>query len=243
MSRIYFHSPSGTAEVSGRERARFGVTCGDVALALLGVKFHNDPIQRLLPPGHYLQGAGFNPTSFETWFSVGDNRGLVLPDGRTANPFTVALNTVAVVGDDVLRFMARVHGQCELHGYIEGPNRGWFADLIDDGREDKLLRAEMGWEATASLLRQRDDEPVVTSYSVCQSFPNPGIAGWTDDQDGDGFYELPRDEQWSRALAGLRASQDGLEWKPDRWASFRFGDGITAMELREIVQRGEGSIR
>lgn len=234
MSRIYFHSPSGTSEVRGAERAHFGNTCRDVALALLHVHFHDDPIQHLLPPGHYLRET-FDPRSFRSWFAVGDDQGFVLPDSRRVLPFTVALNTVAVAGDDVLRFMARVHGQCELHGYIEGAHREWFADLIAQGRDDRLLRAEMGWESVATLLRSRDDEPVVTSYSVCEQFPNPSIAGWHDNRYGDGFYELPPEERWSRALAGLRASEDGLEWIPDRWQMFRFGDGITAMEVREIA--------
>ena len=36
----------------------------------------------------------------------------------------------------------------------------------------------MGWENVAALLRNRDDAPVVCSYSVTDSFPNPTIARW-----------------------------------------------------------------
>ncbi|GAA4304598.1 hypothetical protein GCM10023178_11830 [Actinomadura luteofluorescens] len=32
-----------------------------------------------------------------------------------------------------MRFLARLHAQCELHGYVEGPNRAWLADVIDQG--------------------------------------------------------------------------------------------------------------
>src|SRR3990167_11072821 len=236
MSRIYFHSQSDTAEVRGSERAYFGTACSAIGLAMLHVHFHDDPIQQLLPPDCYLRRTAFDPRSFASWFSVSDERErFVLPDGRRVSPFTAALNTVVVAGNDVLRVMARVHGQCEIHGYIEGPHREWFADLIEAGREDRLLRREMGWEAVATLLRQRDDEPVVTSYSVCESFPNATIAGWNDDRDGDGFYDLSNEERWSRALTGLRGSGDGLDWRPDNWQSFVFGGGVTVMELRDIA--------
>jgi hypothetical protein len=241
MSRIYFHSPSGTAEVSGAERAHCGVTCGDIAVALLAVKFHDDPIRNLLPANSHLLHGEFNVRSFETWFRVGDGA-LALPGGQAVDLFTVALNTVSVIGDDVLRFMARVHGQCEIHGYIEGPSRAWFADLIERGREEKLLRAQMGWESVVTLLRQRDDEAVVTSYSVCQQFPNGDVTGWRDDRDGEGWYDLPKAEQWARALAAIRESGNGLEWNPDHWQAFRFGDGMTAMDIRQIANGFKSSV-
>jgi hypothetical protein len=236
MSRIYFHSESGTSEIRGSERAYFGTSCSDLALAMFHVDFHDDRIQYLLPPG----GDPFDPRTFRTWFSVGLGGQFHLPDGRQVDPFTVALNTAVVLGNDVVKFMARVHGQCEIHGFIEGPDRAWFAALIEKGRASKLLRADMGWESLITFLRARNDEPVVTSYSVCQQFPNFEIAGWEDDKDGEGFYNLAKAEQWARGLAALRASAGDLRWNPKRWNAFIFGDGITVMHLREIADALSG---
>src|SRR5262249_15916376 len=78
-------------------------------------------------------------------------------------------------------------------------------------------------------------EPVVTSYSVCESFPNSGVANWSpppmpegwkpefweedewaaecaeyrseyyEENAHDLWYEVPAEEQWRQAMEGLRA--------------------------------------
>lgn len=184
MSRIYFHSQYGEAEVLGSERAYLGSLASDLALAVLDPRI--DRRERLLPlisPDHYLHQAGRGDdrhwwSDFQTWFRVGwDGSGLLI-GGQQHDPFGIALNTLIAMGNEVLRFCARVHGYCEIHGWVDDEDREWLADLIERGRKDNVLRAERGWESVAEFLRETSG-PVVMSYSVCESFPNAHAADWT----------------------------------------------------------------
>lgn len=145
-------------------------------------------------------------------------------DGTPLDTWHLALNTALVMGSDPIALATRLAAQSEIHCYVEGPNRAWLAGLIETGRASGVLRAGAGWEATVEMLRARDDEPVVCSYSVSDSFPNASIAGWApepddggdiDDEAWDGWYDLAHDEQWRLSLARLRASSGGLELSPD----------------------------
>lgn len=234
MSRIYFHSEHETAELSGRERAHMGTFCSSLLQAALGIDqaWLSDAARyrALVPREHYTQGGTDEQflSSFRTWLSVGEGEfGL---ETKT-DPFTAALNTALVIGGDAVRLMARLHGRCEVHAFVEGANRSWLADIIDRGRATNVLRAGMGWEACATMLRQRDDAPVVTSYSVCMPFPNAAVAGWKDDQDGDGFYDLSKSQQWAMAMPKLRESGGGLEMRPDDWGTFYFHGGASGFDI------------
>lgn len=192
MSRIYFHSQHGTAEVSGAERAHFAI---------------------LLDPTHAAMDDDYR--------------------------FSDVLNAAMQRGD-VWRFVARIHGQCELHAYVEGEDRDWLAGIIEQGLTSGLLRGEemtrtsdprSTWPAVIALLRERADAPVVTSYSVCEGFPNltivreertwhPTIPSWEPDEE---WYDLPAEEQWATALAALRAKQERgsrLRLQPSDWATW-----------------------
>lgn len=196
MSRIYFHSPHGEAEVSGAERAHMAI---------------------LIDPKH---------------------EALWQDDDRT---FGQKLNEALARDDDAWRFVARIHGQCEIHAYVEGQDRAWLAGIIERGLASGLLRgiemtgtreARSGWPAVIALLRERDDDPVVTSYSVCEGFPNltivreegtwqPTIPSFDPE---DEWYALPTEEQWATALAALRQRQahgSRLRLWPEDWARWR----------------------
>jgi hypothetical protein len=169
-------------------------------------------------------------SAFSTFLSVGTEPfGLI----AKATPFDAALNTACAIGNDQVRLMARLHGQCEVHAFVVGQNRAWLAAIIRRGRETGVFRADQGWESVAELLASRDDCPVVTSYSVTRQFPNPEIAGWVDDEDGEGFYRLSDAERWRRALEGLTAAGGGLEMKPEDWSQFYFGDGVNGFHIAE----------
>lgn len=115
-------------------------------------------------------------------------------DGHQLDAFDVALNTALVAGDPVVQLAAKLYGWCEVHAWFDGPDRAWLADIIDEGLRSGIYRrglwyadqpdtpkdrwSDQGWADVQKLLRARDDEPVVTSYSVCDSFPNRVIAGW-----------------------------------------------------------------
>lgn len=158
--------------------------------------------------------------------------------GTSASPFgdnaefCLQLNTAIFVGNDAVRLLARLHGQCEIHGYIEGPNRGWYAGIIHDGLEAGVLRAEMGWESVMLLLSVADDSPIVTDYSVTESFPSQSAASWAgyeEPREGAWYEDLTEAERWELAVKGVRSSA-GCEWKPEMWAHPNFGDGKTALD-------------
>lgn len=148
-------------------------------------------------------------------------------DGEPLSNFSLLLNTALALGSDPACLAARLYAQCEIHAYVEGPNRAWLADLIQQGLDSGIFRAGQGWESVQSLLRLDDDEPVVTYSSLTgDEFPNPVLAGWVPptldegDSGWDGWYEVPSEVQWRTALAGLRATPEReLELRPDQLRS------------------------
>lgn len=241
MSRIYFHSQHGEAEVRGWERAHAGMLCNNMLMVALGVSdmddmpSHPSPIRKILPPDCYaLKKTG---AQFQNWLSTwiggagGEDHYFIVNGDRKVTVFAAALNTAHAAGSGPIKFLARLHGQCELHAYVEGANRAWLADIIERGRASGIMRKDSGWENVIELLRARDDEPVVTSYSVCEQFPNPGVANWQSNDD-EAWYKLLKDEQWRLALDGLRNTKGKLEIKPDDWRAYTYRHGINGFQLR-----------
>jgi hypothetical protein len=184
----------------------------------------------MLPPESYLRSERLSfEQSAETWLHCAN--GELIVDGHAETLFQIMLNSAMEVGNDVLRLAARIHGQCELHCYVEGKHRAWLASIVQQGLDSNVYRSNVGWEKVVKLLELDTKNPVVTSYSVCDQFPNSFVAGWEDDSDGDGWYGLPHKKQWHMAMAGLRKQAGGLELTPENWDSIRFGKGITAFSL------------
>lgn len=239
MSRIYFHSQRGDAEVRGWERAHAGSLCNDMLMIALGVSdmddspYHPSPIRKILPPDCYaLQHTGSQFRSWlDIWVGGASDSYFVVNGDRKVATFSTALNTAHVAGSDPVKFLARLHGQCELHAYVEGPNRAWLAGIIEQGRASGIMREDSGWEGVMELLRSRDDGPVVTSYSVSEQFPNQGIANWQNEDD-EAWYDLPKDEQWRLALDGLRNTKGQIEIKPDNWQTYTYRHGVNGFQLR-----------
>lgn len=245
MSRIYFHSPSRESEVRGSERALMGHYVGDLFLMTLGVSDYDYPpdrphvLRNILSPTHYAAsetGKQFE-SSLSTALRVAMDSEILVVDGKAVNVFSASLNTAIAMGSDPIILSARLHGQCEIHTYVEGPNRVWLAEIIERGRVSGIFRSEMGWESVIEHLRERDDEPIVTSYSVCEQFPNAGASGWKPDkvnEEGDGdwdaYYDLPTDEQWRMGMEALRA-KPFMEMSPDKWRDYYFNDGETGFSL------------
>lgn len=214
MSRIYFHSEHGEAEVNGSERAWLGNLCKDLAFGLL--KTDADRILPLITPGHYLHdqdrtglgwGLKWDRTLKTALHCDSDTGNLLLWRGHRLNTLGIYLNTAILVGSDSVKLAARIDGQCEIHAFVEGPNRAWFADLIDRALADGVFRdgllrgndwSEQGWDDVTKLLRSRDDGPVVMSYSVCDGFPN---------RTATGVPTQPMPDDWRR---------DG--WSAEEWA-------------------------
>ena len=264
MSRVYFHSPDREAELRGSERAHAGVLTNRLAFACLSTFRARERYMPLVDPASYVaQDAARFEQSFETWWSVGmDGHGLLV-DGETVLPWHLSLNTALVLGSDAMILLARMHATCEIHGYVEGEHRGWLADIIEKGRSDNVLRPGQGWEGVAELLRESDADPVVMSYSVCDGFPNAGVAKdaglwtpgpehqgvWTQEGqpdhphlwgqpwwDGDEWYDLSGDEQWRLGIEALRNKWVGeVDLTPTSWRSRGFGKGWSVFDLEAWI--------
>lgn len=245
MSRIYFHSLSRESEVRGSERAFMGHIVSDMFLTALGVSDYDFPpdsphvLRAILNPSHYATkstGREF-ASQLSVALRVGMDDAVLVVDGKTVNVFAATLNTAVVMGSDPIILSARLHGQCEIHTYVEGANRAWLADIIELGRKSGIFRKDSGWEDVIKHLKERDDEPVVTSYSVCEQFPNTTVTKWKPSRlteegeaDWDAFYDLPKETRWEMGMAALRAKQS-LEMTPDNWRDYYFADGVTGFDL------------
>lgn len=240
MSRIYFHSEHGSAELRGSERAYMSIFCVDLMMSVFGdMHYAKDWLLPLVPPTSYVHKSDDIERTLETYLRV---QGDLRANDKSVDTFEISLNTAWAIGGDALRLMARLHGQCEVHCWVEGQNRKWLYDIIAAGRKSGLLRGKQGWEEVAAFLVSRDDCPVVCSYSVCEQFPNfgclPGdhpLKQGKDENASEQFYELDDSEAWSACMQELRAQGSGLEMRPDKWGGFYFGHGATAFSLRQAM--------
>jgi len=222
-----------------------GHLISDMFLSALGISDYDYPPDRphvlrsILDPSHYAAkqtGRQFADT-LSTALRVAMDSSILVIGGSPIDVFSATLNTAIVMGSDPIILSARLHGQCEIHTYIEGKNRNWLAGIIEQGRKSGILRSDSGWESAIEHLRERDDEPVVTSYSVCDSFPNAGVSDWKPDKvdedgeaDWDAYYDLSSEERWSLGMTALRA-KPYMEMTPENWSTYYFGDGQTGFSL------------
>lgn len=264
MSRVYFHTRNHTAEVLGSERAYLGSLVDDFGCAMIDGNALRQLRERgFLSSGsevgarmHQLGAVDVQRVLLALRYGFGDSSGGLAYRGHPIPYFRTALNTVQRAGNDSLILAARIHAQSEIHCWVAGVNRWWLSDIISDGLDVGTFRQGQGWEGVIRLLRDRDDEPVVTSYSVCDSFPSIPD-GWMDqawppEQHGtydwdaltyeqqravsvrtDEWYELPDEERWELSLAALyaRSDRDGLEMRPDDWRRFHYGEGLSFFDL------------
>lgn len=246
MSRIHFHSPSDTLDIAGSERYHADIATRDHMWDAFGGE--EVGIELLRP---YFPDLWKRMPAEDARLFVNGRRafggGVIDIDGYALDLGNVALNTAMDTGSDALRLLARLHGQCELHCWVDGPNRTWLADVVLSGREEGVLREDMGWEELATFLKSRNDEPVVCSYSVSESFPNYELLpeshrlkkrearGDDIDEILDAWYDMRWSTQWKLCMGELRKRTGRLELKPDDWRTFHFGDGITAAKLARAL--------
>lgn len=232
----------------------------------------------LVTPGHYLHNsprtglgwlAGWQDTFRLAWGSSMID-GAFAWRGHRINTWTANLNTALRVGNDPLKLAARLEGQCEVHAWVDGPNRAWLAGIIDEGLAAGLFRGRtgpddefpQGWEDVVALLRARDDEPVVTSYSIEDGFPEVSNSTfdperpadwmptywdradwdaltnherdshWAEDGRADLYSRLSSEEQWRHSMEWLRARPGMLELTPETWSGYYFGNGLSTLDLR-----------
>lgn len=266
MSRIYFHTPTAEAEVSGTERAWMGCLTDDLGLALVD----GHTIRRIaewatirFPDGQDVSAIRTDMDlvyRFRLYARHTRDRPLITYQGHPVPTWDLTLNTCLRIGSPPVQLAARLHAQCEIHAWVDGPNRAWLADLIGQGLTSGVFRGRIadratGWESVTELLRSRDDEPVVTSYSVCDQFPHAGASTWmpawpegiprrwdalTEPQQRERsareetWYDLPDEEQWQHGMDYLRTGTGSLELQPGKFGAgaFHFGDlGLSWLDL------------
>lgn len=240
MSCIYFHSrDDGEARLRGSERHLMGGLVNDLMVGLIG---NGDWIEPYLSTEakRYLDGPA-NRSCFHPWL-LHDRSAHFIVDGKKVEPFYVALNTAIVLGNDAIKLAARLHGQCEVHCWVDGSNRAWLASIMRDGLDLSIFRAGMGWEGVIEFLGKSSAAPIVCSYSVCEKFPNfeslPAehpirldAEQRTDDERFDPFYEMPPEDAWDACVQGLREQSGLLELSPEHWSEIRFGFGVSIFDL------------
>ena len=253
MSSISFHSPSEEIRISGRERASMGGLCNRILRAQLGLETalpDLDWLQYVTAPGHYLHTDAVRlssrpadafdrieltrrlMSSLQTYLNVGHDGALIL-DGKPVDEFELNLNSAIEWGNRAIQLAAKLHGQCEIHAYIEGEDRAWLAEVIEEAIDRHVFRPDGfgydGWPRLVEFLRASSAEPVVTSYSVCDSFPNPTVAPPDVELDEDDPWEtwssFSDEQQWQWGMDYLRA-RPGMRICAATLDTL-FGDGIT----------------
>lgn len=222
VSRLYFHTQDSTAEVWGGEFSWLDLLAKKTALGLLDPQHNEERLRPLVRPGHelrdgYRTGLGCTVT-WASWFATSwrvDGEKFLEWRGRPLSCSRISLNTAAAVGNEAFRFAARLAGQGDIHCWIDGPDRAWAAELIDEGLDAGFLRRrvrtwDVGWAGVAELLRAADDGPVVCSYSYEDGFPNPKVAGFTPYVPADWLPDGWSLEEWGQLDDESRAEyRDG----------------------------------
>lgn len=263
MSTVYFHSPDKTAALAGIERHLYGRLCSDLAIGVSDINHDFFQKERAEQWAKYLSEKG----SLRGFVTSGDYRSFfhLLPQiiengfsgdtfvykGHGLSNFSLVLNTAICYGSNPIRLAARIHGQCEIHGWVEGRDRAWLADLFEEGLSSSIFRRtfrdkSVGYDKVIEHLRSSTEFPVVMSYSVCDSFPNRMLAkegGWEGDPADDSFYDESTDVQWGWCMKYLRdceAKGHGLQLRPSNFANYRFGHELTLPDL--VSDRAEAML-
>lgn len=245
MSRIYFDALDGNAELRGSERAYAGMTTTNLlvqALRLDSSMFFEDspakpnPIRTIVSKNSYIASMNLYGVQYARTLTTaiqGLGVDFVFPDhNKGISSFTIALNTALVAGSDQVKLLARLHRQCEIHAWIDGPNRAWIADIIKQGLSSGIFRAGQQWEDVEALLRNNNQNPVVTSYSVTDSFLSEAQS--TLGISEKAWNRLSEKKQWEKGMEFVR-SDPWLEIKPDNWSDYYFGSGINGYMISEYL--------
>ncbi len=252
MSSTTFATSTESVRVAGMERHHYSGLVKGAFFASLGPISDYPPSQpsryrKFIPEGSRLHRSDNLERDLKMMWGLGEDKDFTGINGDDL--FTVQLNSAIRLGGDALRLAARLHGQCEIHCYVEGPDRAWLADIIDQACKDNIFRLDFGrrqydgYEALTRLLRSADDEPVVCSHSSSNSFPYSMVPD-EDEEDDEGEGEGDSDEDggdegiskavlWQIGLAVLRSEENKLlRIDPANWATYRFGNGTSGFDLQ-----------
>lgn len=235
MSRIYFHTPTETAELLGSEHAHAGLFSENLGFGVLEDMCDEDELGALvgLPRRHPMLRVSLRYA----------DKPLLEHNGVRITAWPLLLNTALIVGNDAVKLLTRISAQCEIHGWIAGEDRDWMADIIEDGRRLGIFRVRQGWEEVVAMLRRNDREPVVLSYSVTDEFPNYPSSTWEppigleDDEIYEAYDQITAEQKWAHGIAWLKEHPERLlQFRPDDWAEVRLGHGLSAFDLATILR-------
>jgi hypothetical protein len=266
MSRLYFESKDATAELKGWERAHLGGISDSAATGFLNldVPVNAERISSLTRPGHYMSQYAENDhlahagwaRAMETALRISSMAEIHALEwkGYEINGWHLMLNTALVAGSDAVRLATRTHAQSELHAWVDGPDRAWLADMIENAQDAGIFRRSVrymdqptgmrnadtepeqvfsGWGGVIRLLRDSDAGPVVMHSSLSDSFPGRHLTG---DSPADPWVDMTDADQWDLSVKSLRSgtwsrAYTGLQFRPDDWEHFRFGHCLTLFDL------------
>ena len=214
---------------------------------------HNQKVYAAWKPGTLLGGEHDHQPRFlqalRTFLAV-DGLNLAVA-GTKLHTFDLGLNTALAMGSDPVRLAAKMHGWCEIHAWVDGPDRVWLAGVIREGLNSRIYRADMGWEELIEELCDNPDEPMVTSYSVTESWMEAGVVGYlgawpegvekrwdslTPEQQQaretrqDEWHELPADRQWEIGMQYL-ATKPWLQLTPESLGGQWFSKPLTVFDV------------
>lgn len=252
MSRIYFTAKTDEAEVRGSERAHMGILTKDFGTMVLnmsrGIGEGHHPLANVLDPSHtffnylsydqYTNRNAIAETQYHVGTILGDHMGeaMVTIGGERHSLSNMAHGAMCVAGSEPMALMSKLHGYCEIHAWVAEQDRDWLAGVIEEGRAANIMRADQGWEYLTDFLRDVEliPGPVVTSYSVCDGFPNAYVAGWESDKEDSWYDDLNDDERWALAYTGL-LKHPWLQLTPDTLRVNTFAD----LTLWDVIESPE----
>jgi len=244
MSRIYFHTPTGTGEVLGSERFHLGGLIDDYTDTFLRKiqDTYPDRIRGIVSPKALAENIRLynTPQEFRKTFTAlsSYNKRLLAWKGTEFETFSTKMNTAHRSGDDDLILATMIYSTCEVHGWVDGPDREWFADKIDHALCAGTFRESHGWEGVIELLLANDHGEVVMSYSVTGGFPDLRIVSPDIDWDDYGacsqaekrWEELGAEGRWKAGMGALH--RDGtLQISPLKWGRQYAGANFALQDL------------
>ena len=163
--------------------------------------------------------------------------------GEHFNKDSLVYNTALDMGADIIKLMVRLQAQGELHLYIEEQDRIFVTDIIDQGLKTGLFRQGQGWGSVKEHIKNIDEHPgaVVTSFSICDPFPNPHLTNMSEEK----WYDLSPYQQWTEALKELRllyGTGTGIRLQPEDFkpGAYYFGDGQTLTDVfRKLKEKNK----
>jgi hypothetical protein len=268
MSYVAFHFAEGEVlHLRGMERGYLGHLADSTAVGAIGLTAGTfggvgRVLEQIYPFLDKDFHQGWPPSDKSLQQRFADNlqnsffdRPLFSWKGKAIATWPLMLNTALAVGSSPIRMAAKIHATCEIHGRIEGPDRAWVADVIEEGLRSCLYRP--GFFTTknpmAELIIGSKQEGTLTEEDKEQVFVS---MGWTEiveqlrksDQGAvvmsysvtDGFPDPPK--EWMPTGTPPEDWDQVYDWRWEEWGDLSYEEQFR-LALDEIkATSGNASI-